>query len=77
MECNVNMIDLVGYLAASLVFLAFFMKGIVPLRLIALGSNFRLICYAFSLHITPIVVLHLALIPRKLLASAGALAKSK
>ena len=77
MECNMNMIDLVGYLAASLVFLAFFMKGIVPLRLIALGSNFRLICYAFSLHITPIVVLHLALIPRKLLASAGALAKSK
>jgi hypothetical protein len=63
MECNMNMIDLVGYLAASLVFLAFFMKGIAPLRLIALGSNFCFICYAVSLHLIPIVVLHLALIP--------------
>jgi CRP/FNR family transcriptional regulator, cyclic AMP receptor protein len=58
-----NSIDLAGYVAASLVFLAFSMKGIIPLRIVALGSNISFLIYASGLHLMPIVILHLALIP--------------
>jgi CRP/FNR family cyclic AMP-dependent transcriptional regulator len=58
-----NMVDLVGYLAASLVFIAFLMRGMTFLRVIALGSNVCFLAYAFSLHLVPIEALHLALIP--------------
>jgi CRP/FNR family cyclic AMP-dependent transcriptional regulator len=58
-----TMIEFVGYLAASFVFLAFSMKGIVPLRLVALCSNICFLIYGFGLHLTPVIILHLALIP--------------
>jgi hypothetical protein len=59
----VNSIDFIGYFAASLVFLAFSMKGIVPLRVVAICSNICFLVYGFGLHLTPIIILHLALIP--------------
>jgi CRP/FNR family cyclic AMP-dependent transcriptional regulator len=59
----VRWVDLAGYAASSLVFLAFYMKGMVPLRLVALFSNFAFLVYAGALHLLPIVLLHGALIP--------------
>jgi hypothetical protein len=35
----VRWVDLAGYIASSLVFLTFYMRGMIPLRLVALCSN--------------------------------------
>lgn len=56
-------VDLAGYVASSLVFLAFYMRGMVLLRLVALCSNVAFLIYAGALHLFPIVLLHGALIP--------------
>ena len=56
-------VDLAGYIASSLVFLTFYMKGMIPLRLVALCSNVAFLVYAGTLHLLPIVILHGALIP--------------
>lgn len=53
----------VGYAASALVFLAFTMKSIVMVRLVALCSNFAFLTYGIGLHLFPVAVLHLALIP--------------
>jgi hypothetical protein len=62
-ESSVRWVDLAGYIACSLVFLTFYMKGMVPLRLLALSSNVAFLIYAFALHLAPIAILHSALIP--------------
>jgi hypothetical protein len=62
-ESAVRLVDLAGYIACSLVFLTFYMKGMVPLRLAALCSNVAFLIYAFALHLAPIAILHSALIP--------------
>jgi hypothetical protein len=59
----VRWVDLTGYIASSLVFLTFYMKGMIPLRLLALCSNVAFLIYAFGLHLAPIAILHGALIP--------------
>jgi hypothetical protein len=59
----VRWVDLAGYIASSLVFLTFYMKGMIPLRLVALCSNVAFLVYAGALHLLPIVILHGALIP--------------
>ena len=56
-------VDLAGYIASSLVFLTFYMRGMVLLRLVALCSNVAFLIYAFTLDLAPIVILHGALIP--------------
>jgi hypothetical protein len=59
----VQRVDLTGYIASSLVFMTFYMRGMVALRLVALCSNVAFLIYAFSLHFAPIAILHGALIP--------------
>jgi hypothetical protein len=59
----VRWVDLAGYIASTLVFLTFYMRGMIPLRLVALCSNVAFLVYACSLHLLPIVILHGALIP--------------
>ena len=49
-------VDLAGYIASSLVFMTFYMRGMVALRLVALCSNVAFLIYAFSLHLAPIVI---------------------
>ncbi|WP_213737700.1 hypothetical protein [Bradyrhizobium sp. dw_411] len=56
-------VDLAGYIASSLVFLTFYMRDMIPLRLVALCSNVAFLVYACTLHLLPIVILHGALIP--------------
>jgi len=60
------MIDACGYLAAVLVALAFYMKSMVTLRLLALGSNAAFIVYGVGLGLTPVWVLHCCLVPLNL-----------
>lgn len=56
-------IDAALYLASTLVFAAFFMRAIVPLRVIAIASNLAFIGYAIGAWNIPILVLHAALLP--------------
>ncbi|MEM1378138.1 MAG: cyclic nucleotide-binding domain-containing protein, partial [Pseudomonadota bacterium] len=58
-----TLIDLVGYLAAALVFLTFSMKTLMPLRLIAIASNVAFLVYGFFAALTPILILHGLLLP--------------
>lgn len=62
--------QIVAWIAAGLVFLSFFMKTIVPLRILGIVSNVAFICYALmGIHfgifdkVLPILVLHIALLP--------------
>jgi len=56
-------VDLVGYLAAGMVLLTFVARSMVSLRLFALSSNLLFVIYAALSGLTPILVLHVILIP--------------
>ncbi len=56
-------VDLLGYVAAFIVFLTFCMKTMLALRLIAIASNLAFILYALAAGLTPILVLHALLLP--------------
>src|SRR4029077_20049978 len=58
--------DLFGYFASFLVFTTFYMKRMVPLRFTAIASNVAFISYAWLEHLTPILILHGALLPLNL-----------
>ncbi|CEG56213.1 conserved protein of unknown function [Legionella fallonii LLAP-10] len=60
------MIDIVGYIAASLVFATFYVKRILTLRLIAASSNVAFIFYAVGSNLYPIFILHSLLLPLNL-----------
>lgn len=62
-----NGADLFGYVASILVFGTFYMKQILPLRLTAIASNVAFITYAWLNDLTPILMLHGALLPLNLL----------
>jgi hypothetical protein len=53
----------IGFLASALVLAAFGMKDMVNLRIVAICSNFAFIAYALILHLLPILVLHVVLLP--------------
>jgi hypothetical protein len=53
----------IGFLASALVLAAFGMKDMVNLRIVAICSNFAFIAYALVLHLLPILVLHVILLP--------------
>ena len=68
------MMVFMAWLAAALVFASFFMKTIVPLRTLAIASNFAFITYALlgigdgiTAAVLPILVLHGALLPLNVL----------
>lgn len=56
-------IEVTGYLACLLVLLSFSMKSLIPLRMIAIGSNVIFILYGAATQLYPILILHLALLP--------------
>jgi hypothetical protein len=66
-------VEMAGYIASSLVFLTFYMRRMVPLRLVALCSNVAFLTYAVALHLAPIAILHGALIPVNIVRLIGAL----
>jgi hypothetical protein len=55
--------DHCGYVASGLVLAAFYMKDMIPLRLVALASNLAFIVYGLALHLPPIWLLHALLVP--------------
>lgn len=55
--------DAAGYAASLLVFCAFYMKTMIPLRVVALASSVAFIAYGFLGGLTPVLVLHAALLP--------------
>jgi hypothetical protein len=52
-----------GFLASALVLAAFGMKDMANLRIVAIFSNFAFIAYALLLHLLPILLLHVVLLP--------------
>ena len=57
------MSEYLGYLASVLVLCTFCTKTMMPLRIIALGSNVAFIAYASLLHLYPVLILHTILLP--------------
>lgn len=57
----------IGYLAAALVFAAFYMRTMQPLRIIAIASNVCFLAYGLALQLWPIAILHGLLLPLNLL----------
>src|SRR5712691_7923386 len=55
--------DVIGYFAAGLVFVAFGMKEMVPLRVVAMLSNLAFVTYGLGLDLTPVWLLHAVLLP--------------
>ncbi|WP_170303804.1 cyclic nucleotide-binding domain-containing protein [Reyranella soli] len=56
-----------GYIASALVFATFYMRTMLPLRIVAIASNVAFITYAAIDGLTPILILHGALLPLNLL----------
>ncbi len=55
--------QIVGYISSALVFSAFYMKTMIPLRVVAICSNVTFIAYAVLGKLIPILVLHSILLP--------------
>jgi CRP/FNR family cyclic AMP-dependent transcriptional regulator len=60
------LVQFIGYLASLLVFIAFFMRTMLPLRYVAVASNIAFICWSLPLEIWPVLMLHCALLPLNL-----------
>ena len=60
---RIDWIELSGYLASALVFLTFYMKTMIPLRLIGILSNVAFMTYGFGGRLYPVLILHAILLP--------------
>jgi CRP/FNR family transcriptional regulator, cyclic AMP receptor protein len=58
-----NQADVIGYAAAFLVFVTFWMKTMVPLRTLGIASNLFFIAYGYLAGAYPPLLLHLLLLP--------------
>jgi hypothetical protein len=56
-------VDVAGYVASLLVFCAFYMKTMIPLRSVAIASNVAFLTYGVAGHLYPIAALHAILLP--------------
>jgi hypothetical protein len=59
--------EFIGYFAGFLVFITFYMKTMVPLRLLGIASNITFFSYGLIIHAYPIVILHILLLPLNIL----------
>jgi len=60
---SLNPVELIGYLAALLVFSTFYMKTMIPLRSVAIASNVAFITYGYLAGLYPVFFLHVVLLP--------------
>ena len=60
---GIHWIELAGYTASMLVFLAFYMKTMIPLRVVGIASNVAFITYAVGAQLYPVLILHAILLP--------------
>lgn len=63
---NLITFDLLGYLAAGIVFLTFCMRTMTALRIVGIASNLAFIGYALTADLMPILLLHGLLLPLNL-----------
>ncbi len=56
-------VDLIGYVAASLVLVTFCMRSMSTLRIVALASNVAFAAYGYLANLTPVLLLHAVLLP--------------
>jgi CRP/FNR family cyclic AMP-dependent transcriptional regulator len=59
----IRVAEFAGYLAALLVFLTFYMKTMIPLRIVGIFSNCAFIVYGYLGGLYPVLILHLVLLP--------------
>ncbi len=60
-------IELLGYAASAAVLTTFCMSTMIPLRIVALGSNVLFCAYGYFDHLYPVLILHTILFPVNLL----------
>src|SRR5689334_21469720 len=60
---NVSWVELSGYVASLLVFVAFYMKMMMPLRIVAILSNVAFLMYGAGGRLYPVLILHTILLP--------------
>ncbi len=58
-----SLVDLLGYAASAAVLATFCMSTMIPLRIVALGSNVLFMAYGYVDHLYPVLVLHAILFP--------------
>ncbi|MFZ0486254.1 MAG: cyclic nucleotide-binding domain-containing protein [Arenicellales bacterium] len=61
-----NIAEMLGYVASLLVFASFYMKTMIPLRLVAITSNVAFMAYGFANGLYPVLLLHVTLFPLNL-----------
>jgi CRP/FNR family cyclic AMP-dependent transcriptional regulator len=64
---HMRVAEMIGYIAASLVFVTFSMKIMVPLRIVGICSNIFFIAYGYLNPAYPLLVLHCLLLPLNVL----------
>jgi hypothetical protein len=69
--------DMLGWLAAGLVFSTFLARSMAPLRTLAIFSNIAFIAYGGLYHLWPIVGLHLSMLPVNVVRLREALGAAK
>ena len=62
----VDWVEALGFLAAFFMFSTFYMKNMIPLRIIGMTSNATFIVYASLTQVWPLLVLHTVLLPMNL-----------
>jgi len=60
---EINWVELAGYAASALVFLTFYMKTMIPLRLVGILSNVAFMTYGLGGRLYPVLILHAILLP--------------
>ncbi len=60
-------VELLGYAASAAVLTTFCMTTMIPLRIVALGSNVLFCAYGYFDHLYPVLILHAVLFPVNLL----------
>jgi hypothetical protein len=60
---EMTMLEFVGFVAAGLVFATFYMRTMIPLRLVGITSNVTFMFYSWFAGVVPLFVLHSALLP--------------
>jgi CRP/FNR family transcriptional regulator, cyclic AMP receptor protein len=58
-----SFIDMLGYAASAAVLATFCMSTMIPLRIMALGSNVLFMAYGYVDHLYPVFILHAVLLP--------------
>lgn len=56
-------VDVLGYAASAAVLATFCMSTMIPLRILALGSNVLFMAYGYVDHLLPVLILHAVLFP--------------